>query len=220
MPTLLFGGALLVIALVLTKGEDPRPREAVETVGEPGDGSASRHGGEHIAAGAQLSARDRRVVASMWWHDERSASLGLDAAQLRAMDARTGQLLVERRRLAVVDPRFGAAFAAGDVEAARVALAARADVAARRAVIDETWMLDILELLKGEQRARLVADRPDLLRTPWLVRVGGEARRRARAQRTAPPQTAPPQTDNTEARGTAMARGAATAAGTAAEDDS
>ena len=121
---------------------------------------------------AELEARFKRVVASMWWHLDRFEKLRLTQAQLEQMDALCFEMLRRRQRLrqAVrsLQPAWRQALGQLDMgEASRRQQELRNALAAL-AMAEDELVLDVLELLRDEQLEILKRDHPAILQRPWF----------------------------------------------------
>ncbi len=145
------------------------------------DGSASAPAMVTPAADAPAAAMANERA---WWnHDAVVADLVLTDAQRAKMDellhASLQQEDESRRKQRDANAKLEAALYKGDLQAAREA------APGLRAALGEAWeckstlMLDVLSVLNGEQRQKLLARHPELLRQPWEDRPTPSRRARA-----------------------------------------
>ncbi|MCG8460658.1 MAG: hypothetical protein MI919_30620 [Holophagales bacterium] len=118
----------------------------------------------------------------MWWHRAPMQELlELDGAQVKVLDELCREHLLRRWQLRAwqrQEAESGAgvdvhqALEALEIEAARRALEARAELLGWLATADGRLEVEVLGVLRGDQLETLARERPVLLRRPWLKQVG------------------------------------------------
>ncbi len=145
-----------------------------------------------LASAAHPAAAARAKERAWWNHDAVIADLVLTAEQRVKMDellyASLQQEGESRRKQHEANAKLEDALHHGDLKAAREA------APGLREALGDSWecksmlMLDVLSVLDGEQRQKLLASHPDLLRQPWE----DDRPTRARAgRRVLPPRAIP-----------------------------
>lgn len=135
---------------------------------------------------AQAMARERA-----WWnHDAIVTELALNGEQRAKMDELLQTSLHQeresRRKQQQASVEFEEALHKGDLQAARKAAPGLREALGESWDCKSTLMLDVLSVLNGEQRQKLLASHSDLLRQPWEDRPSSPLRgRRLLLQRPA-----------------------------------